>query len=130
MDAQPLSLDCPRAILREIAASAARSHWSRHRGLCGVLFGTSDGPFLRVRAWRAGNPEPKRGRVFVDLHGDADLLESVLRDSKNQEPLQSLRPVGCFFARNSSELEFPEASRELFLRLFPEPWQVALALRL
>ena len=130
MDAQPLSLDCPRAILREIAASAARSHWSRHRGLCGVLFGTSDGPFLRVRAWRAGNPEPKRGRVFVDLHGDADLLESVLRDSKNQEPLQSLRPVGCFFARNSSALEFPEASRELFLRLFPEPWQVALALRL
>ena len=126
----PLSLDCPRVILRDIAASAARSRWSKHGGLCGVLFGVTDGPVLRVRAWRAGNPEPRRGRILVDVHGDRERIETILRDAKEQAPLQALQPAGCFFARNSSALELSQPSREVYNRLFPKPWQVALALRL
>lgn len=125
-----LSIDCPRVVLRDIAALAARSRWSKHGGLCGVLFGLSDGRVLRVRTWRAGNPAPKRGRILVDVHDDFERIDGILRNAKEQEPLQALQPLGCFFARNSFALEFAEPGRDVYARLFPEPWQVALVLRL
>ncbi len=95
-----------------------------------MLFGVFDGSALHIRAWRAGNPAPKRGRMLVDVHGDAERIESVLRDAGEQEPLKAFRPVGCFFARNSPSPEFPERCREVYSLLFPERRQVALILRL
>ena len=68
--------------------------------------------------------------MLVDFHGDLERIEAVLRDASGPGELQPLQPIGCFFARYDSKLEFSGASREVYSHLFPESRQVALLLRL
>ncbi|HWB99335.1 MAG TPA: hypothetical protein VG672_21650 [Bryobacteraceae bacterium] len=111
-------LECPARILREIAG-LGRENMDALR--MGVLFGEFENGVVRVESWR----EAKARVEHVIPEADDAVLRRVIAATPDSQA------VGFFVRRGGEEGEtrLSEADVEVFEQVFPERWQVALAMR-
>lgn len=113
-----ITLECPREILKEISEAG----WAARGALrMGVLFGGYEEGVVQVREWLPTAPPA----YHLVPRTDQDCLVSLMGASAPNEP------AGLFVYRyqRDSDPGLTDFETELFDRLFPQYWQVALTVR-
>lgn len=93
-----------------------------------ILFGTRTDSTVRICEWRPIECSHARGPGFILTPADLQRLSESLAQARSEMP--GLEPVGWFHTHTRSEIFLSPEDIEIFSQYFPEPWQVALVMRL
>src|SRR5205085_10327090 len=94
----------------------------------GVLFGRHSEAEVRIEAFRPMVCEHAMGPTFVLSDKDKALLKKQLAESAYDPSLHGLVTVGWYHSHTRSEIFLSDLDLEIYKKIFPEPWQVALVM--
>ncbi len=128
-----VSVEYSRQVLEELRLAAEEGFQKIPHGgieVGALLLGSHEDGVVRVREWRPIECEHARGPGFVLSEKDQQGLETLIGTCTRAAELRGLEPVGWFHTHTRSRIFLSQEDQAVHERFFPEPWQLALVMRL
>lgn len=125
----PVSIEYSLVVIEEIRHEVAEGYQRLSRGgieVGGILYGTHDGPVVRVLAIRPISCEHAHGPAFQLSANDRTALDEQLTREQMDPRLAGMIAVGWFLSHTRTEISLTESDLKIYSNFFPAPWQVAL----
>jgi len=130
-EASTLAIEYAASVMEDLRQAGEQGFQTIPHGgveIGAILFGTHTESTVRICEWRPIECSHARGPGFIlseaDLRGVAETLAQAAKE------MPGLEPVGWFHTHTRSEIFLSSEDLAIFNQFFPEPWQVALVLRL
>jgi proteasome lid subunit RPN8/RPN11 len=126
----PFSIECAAELLDELGREVESGMHSPRGGqeTGGLLFGIADSDCIRIVSQRPIECEHAMGPGFVLSKKDERHLAQLISSAESDPDLSGLQVVGWYHSHISSRIYLSERDRQIHLRYFGEPRQVALVL--
>jgi proteasome lid subunit RPN8/RPN11 len=127
----PFWIECSCTALDQIRREVENAVKSRRDGreTGGVLFGRIELGLIHIAAHRPLPCDHAMGPGFVLSPGDEERLLELIAVSRTDPDLTSLQPVGWYHSHIASRIYLSGRDRQIHMRYFGAPLQVALVLR-
>ncbi len=128
----PVAIEYSLVVIEEIRHEVAEGYQRLSRGgieVGGILYGTHEGPTVRVLAIRPIACEHAHGPAFQLSDSDKSALDDQLMREQQDSHLAGMVAVGWFLSHTRTEIVLTDSDLEIYSKFFPAPWQVTLVIR-
>lgn len=127
----PFPIEYSTSVMEELRQTAEQGFQKIPHGgveVGAILFGKRDGSTIRICEWRPIDCSHAKGPSFVLSDRDLAGLREAISGAAVELP--DMEPVGWFHTHTRSEIFLSPDDVAVYNEIFPEPWQVALVMRL